>query len=73
MQLLPFTYPSKFLIAMWVCKKNKLAELNNCCGNVTSVRSFYSWPFYNSVITKFKHYDSIRRGRYDRKITGTSL
>jgi hypothetical protein len=70
MQLLPFTYHIKLLIVMWMCKKNKLGELSNCCGMVTSVRSFHSWSFCNSVITKFKHYDSVRRGCYDRQITG---
>jgi hypothetical protein len=70
MQLLSFTYHNKLLIAMWMYKKNKLAELSNCCGLVTSTLSFHSWSFYNSVITKFKHYDSIRRGCYDRQSTG---
>jgi len=62
MQLLPFTYPNKLIIAMWMCKKNKLAELSNCCAMVRSVRSFHCWPFCNSANTKFKHYDSLRRG-----------
>jgi hypothetical protein len=45
MQLLTFPYPNKLLTAMWMRKKNKLAELNNWRGMVTSVSSFYSWPF----------------------------
>jgi len=73
MQLLPFTYSSKLLIAMWMCKKNKLAELSNCSGMVTSPRSFHSWPFCNSSRYKVQTLWLNQKRVLDRQITGTSF